>query len=84
MMITVFGCCTIVRLYNLIKVHIGPFQIVLHLIHSFSFTHIHVMEYLQSLELQRFLRVNVIPLGNTREEVVVSVQRQLSDRGFFF
>ena len=83
-MITVFGCCAMVRLYNLIKFYVGPFQIVLHLIHSFSLAHIHVMEYLQSLELQRFLRVNVIPLGNTREEVVVSVQRQLSDRGFFF
>jgi len=36
------------------------------------------MEYTCSLELQRYLRVGVIPLGNTQEDVVSSVQRQLA------
>ena len=42
------------------------------------------MEYLQSLETQRSLRIAVVPIGNTREDVVITVQRQLSSRRCFF
>ena len=40
------------------------------------------MEYIQSLELQRALRVALIPLGNTREDVVSTVQRQLASKEY--
>ena len=40
------------------------------------------MEYTQSLELQRALRVALIPLGNTREDVVSTVQRQLASKEY--
>ncbi len=36
------------------------------------------MEYAQSLELQRYFRVAVVPLGDTSEKVVSVIQRHLA------
>lgn len=48
----------------------------------YVFLFIDKMEYTQSLELQRALRVALIPLGNTREDVVSTVQRQLASKEY--
>ena len=46
------------------------------------FLHNHQMEYAQSLELQRYFRVGVVPLGNTGEDVVADVQRRLESKEY--
>ena len=48
----------------------------------YVFLFIDKMEYTRSLELQRALRVALIPLGNTREDVVSTVQRQLASKEY--
>ena len=46
------------------------------------FLHNHQMEYTQSLELQRYFRVGVVPLGDTGEDVVADVQRRLESKEY--
>ena len=46
------------------------------------FLHNHQMEYAQSLELQRYFRVGVVPLGDTGEDVVADVQRRLESKEY--
>ena len=46
------------------------------------FLHNHQMEYAQSLELQRYFRVGVVPLGDTAEDVVADVQRRLESKEY--
>ena len=60
----------------------GYLGITLHFCH-FTFRH-KKMEYTSSLELQRYLRVGVVPLGNTQEDVVSSVQRQIASKEYEF
>ena len=46
------------------------------------FIHNHQIEYAQSLELQRYFRVGVVPLGDTGEDVVADVQRRLESKEY--